>query len=167
VAQPEARLQKRCRMFLNSHLLPPSDWSSVRHERKQSLKQGADQKALGVKRGLPDVMIWAPSYFMAVELKSAKGRPSPDQYAFQAKMAALGHGYAFVRSVEQLGEQLVQNGIRLAPNWRLAAMHHDAALDTEPKPKRKPSKPRQAKPTRARVARWNEAMLAMAKGGGE
>jgi len=163
MAQPEARLQKRCRMFLETHLSPPSWYSSVGRERKQSGRQGQEQNAKGFKRGLPDIMIWAPSYWLGIELKSSTGRMQPDQLAFQSRMAALGHGYAVARSVEQLGEVLQDNGIGLAPGWRIKAQFHDAALDGEaPLRKRAPAKPRAAKPTRGQVARGNDASLWMA-----
>ena len=157
--RPEDRLQARCRMFLDAHLVRPCWWSSVGHERKQTLRQGQMQKARGVKRGLPDVMIWAPGYFCGVELKAGKNDTTDAQNGFAAAMAALQHGYAVVRSVEQLGEALERHGIPLAPGWRIAAQHHDAALDGEPKPARKPSKPRAAKPTRGQVAVGNRLAL--------
>jgi hypothetical protein len=161
MAQPETRLQKRCRMFLDAYLAPPSHWSSVGRERKQSPRQGQEQNARGFKRGLPDIMVWVQSYWLGVELKSDKGRMTPDQYAFQAKMAALGHGYAVVRSVEQLGEVLQEHGIGMLWGWRQKAQLHDMALAGEAPP-RKPSRPRAAKPTRGQVAAGNRVALAMA-----
>jgi hypothetical protein len=163
MAQPETRLQKRCRMFLDAYLSPPCKWSSVGRERKQTPQQGQEQNARGFKRGLPDIMLWAPSYFLAVELKSKTGRMQPDQYVFQADMAVLGHGYEVVRSVEQLGEKLVQHGIPLAGGWRIKAQLHDMELDGATPP-RKPSKPRTTKPTRTQVAAGNRVALAMARG---
>lgn len=165
VMRPEDRLQARCRMFLDAHLVRPCWWSSVGHERKQTLRQGQMQKARGVKRGLPDVMIWAPGYFCGVELKAGKNDTTDAQNGFAAAMAALGHGYAVVRSVEQLGEALAERGIPLAANWRLACQHHDAALDAPPKGHNKP--PRAAKPTRSQIARGNRIALALARGAGE
>lgn len=167
--RPEDRLQSRCRMFLDSHMLPPCWWSSVGAERKQTLRQGQVQKARGFRRGLPDVMIWAPGYFLGVELKSANGRQTPEQAAFQAKMRTLQHGYELCRSVEQLGEALDRHGISMAAGWRIAAQHHDAALDT-PKPlakkPRNPRNPRIAKPkaTRGAIERGNRLALALARG---
>jgi hypothetical protein len=162
--RPEDRLQSRVRMFLDAYLSPPVWWSSVGHERKQTLAQGAAQKARGIRRGLPDVMIWAPSYFLGVELKAGKNGTTDAQNVFQAQMAVLGHGYEVVRSVEQLGEKLVQHGIPLAGGWRIAAQLHDHALDGATPP-RKPSKPRTPKPTRTQVAAGNRVALAMARGG--
>lgn len=127
--RPEDRLQSRCRMLLDSHLSPPCWWSSVGHERKQTPAQGALQKARGVKRGLPDVMIWAPGFFLGVELKSGNTTTTDAQDGFAEAMARLGHGFAVVRSVEALGEALERHGIPLRAGWRVAAQIHDAALD--------------------------------------
>jgi hypothetical protein len=165
MAQPETRLQKRSRMFLDKYLAPPAYWSSVGRERKQSPRQGQEQNARGFKRGLPDIMLWAPSYFLAVELKSQTGRMQPDQHAFQAKMAALGHGYAVVRSVEQLGEALQNHGIGMLWGWRQGAQLHDAALDGVAPARKKPARNFPQKPTRKAVAAGNAASLFMARGG--
>lgn len=157
--RPEDRLQARVRMFLDAHLAPPAWWSSVGHERKQTLAQGAAQKARGIRRGLPDVMIWAPGYFLGVELKAGKNRTTDAQDGFAQAMARLGHGYAVVRSVEQLGEVLQDNGVGMLWGWRQKAQIHDAALDGEKPAPRKLSRPRAAKPTRAQVAAGNRMAL--------
>ena len=156
--RPEDRLQSRCRMFLDAHLLPPCWWSSVGHERKQTLRQGAIQKARGVKRGLPDVMIWAPGFFLGVELKAAKNTTTDAQGGFAQAMERLGHGYAVVRSVEGLGEALERHGIPLRAGWRVPAQVHDAALRVAPTVNR-PAKTRPAKPTIAQIKRGNRLAL--------
>jgi hypothetical protein len=163
--RPEDRLQSRCRMILQSHPPAKGFWSSVGHERKQTQAQGAMQQARGIKRGLPDMMFWTHGYFLGVELK-ATTKQTDAQYAFQAEMAALGHGYEVVRSVEGLGDALERHGIPLAPGWRTKAQLHDMALDAAPKPTRKaPAKPRPTKPTRAQITRGNRIALAMVRGG--
>ena len=163
--RPEDRLQSRARMFLDKYLAPPAYWSSVAHERKQTLRQGQMQKARGIKRGLPDVMVWSPGYFLGMELKAGKKSTTDAQDGFAAAMARNQHGYVVARSVEQLGEALLQHGIGLLWGWRQAAQLHDAALDGEA-PARKPSKPRStSKPTRTQIAAGNRVALAMARGG--
>jgi hypothetical protein len=151
--RPEDRLQSRCRMLLDSHLQPPCYWSSVGHERKQTLIQGQMQKARGVRRGLPDVMVWAPGYFLGVELKVGSNTATEDQRAFGQAMAALGHGYAIVRSVEQLVDVLEQHGIPLLAGARVAALRHDGmlAVPVAKKPARV-VKARAEKPTRKQLA---------------
>lgn len=140
-------------MLLESHLQPPCWWSSVGHERKMTLRQGQMQKARGVRRGLPDVMVWAPGYFLGVELKAGTNTATEDQRAFGQAMAALGHGYALVRSVEQLVDVLEQHGIPLLAGARVAALRHDGmlAVPAATKPART-TKPRAEKPTRKQLA---------------
>jgi hypothetical protein len=169
--RPEDRLQSRARMFLDAHLAPPAYWSSVGHERKQTLRQGQMQKARGIKRGLPDVMIWSPGYFLGVELKAGKNSTTDAQDGFAQAMARNQFGYAVVRSVEHLGETLIQHGIGLLWGWQQRAQLHDAALDGEPKVRTsKPNlrtsgaKVRTSKPTRTQIAAGNRVALAMARG---
>ena len=170
MAQPESRLRARCRMFLTSHLLHPCWFTAIEHGRKhagtkeQRAREWQHMQSQGVKQGIGDMMVLAPGYVCFVELKAGKNKQSDQQHAFQAVMAVLGHGYALCRSVEQRGEALSERGIPLAPNWRLAAQHHDMALDGEPKAPRKASTPRAPRGNRKQVGRWNTAMLALARG---
>jgi len=153
MARPEDRLQTRARMFLDAHLAPPAYWSSVGHERKQTLRQGQMQKARGIKRGLPDIMVWSPGYFLGIELKAGKNSTTDAQDGFAQAMARNQFGYAVVRSVEQIGETLIHHGIGLLWGWQQCAQIHDAALDvaTPAKPPRA-AKPRGEKPTRKQLA---------------
>ena len=167
--QPEARLRARCRMFLTSHLVSPCWFTAIEHGRKhhgtaeQRAREWQYMQSQGIKTGIGDLLVLAPGYCCFIELKAGKNTQSEAQHAFQAVMAALGHGYDVCRSVEQLGEALSRNGIPLAANWRVAAMHHDAALDGEA-PKKRAPRPRAAKPTRRQVAAGNRWSLAMVMG---
>jgi hypothetical protein len=163
--RPEDRLQSRARMFLDKFLCPPAYWSSVGHERKQTLRQGQMQKARGIKRGLPDVMVWSPGYFLGLELKAGKNSTTDAQDGFAEAMARNQHGYAVVRSVEQLGEALQQHGIGMLWGWRQTAQLHDAALARLAPARKKPARNFPQKPTRKAVAAGNAASLFMARGG--
>lgn len=169
MARPEDRLQVRCAMFATSHVLPPTFWTAVEHGRKHSgtaTQRAAEWQRLkrkGVRTGLPDLLFITHGFVLAAELKVGSSQ-SETQKATEAAFLALGHGYVIARSVEQLGEALARHGIPLAHGWRIAAQHHDAALDGEPKPARKQSKPRAAKPTRSQIARGNRLALALARG---
>ena len=169
--QPEARLRARCRMFLQSHLVPPCWFTAIEHGRKhagtaeQRAREWQHLQSQGVKQGIGDLLILAPGYCCFIELKAGKNTQSEAQHAFQAVLAALGHGYSVCRSVESLGHQLTAMGVPLALGWQIAAMHHDAALDVPTKGHNKPprtSRPRAAKPTLKQVAQANRLMLGMA-----
>ena len=168
--RPEDRLQVRCVMFCTDTVLPPVFWTAVEHGRlhKGTKEQRAGEWARlarkGVKKGLADLWFFAKSYTLTVELKAGANKPTEAQYAFQAQMAALGHGYEVVRSVDQLGEKLMQHGIPLVTNWRVQAMHHDAALDVPTAKPKRVAKPRIAKPKRGAVAGWNATLAARVGG---
>jgi hypothetical protein len=152
-------------MLLDSHLLEPCWFTAIEHGRKHSgtaeqrARQWQHLKAQGVKQGVADLLILSPGFAMMVELKAAANKQSPAQMAMQQAMARLNHGYAVVRSVEQLGEVLQDNGIPLAPGWRLKAQMHDMALGGEAPARKKPARNFQQKPTRAQVAAGNRASM--------
>jgi hypothetical protein len=158
-SQPEARLRARCAMLLRSHLAPPCWFSSIEHGRRHhgtAEQRAREWQALarqGVVAGIGDMLILAPGYALWLELKSATGRQSDAQLAMQNAMAALGHGYAVVRSVEQLVDVLEQHGIPLLAGARVAALRHDGmlAVPVARKPARI-AKPSAAKPTRKQLA---------------
>ena len=170
----EDRLQVRCAMLCTSHVSKDVFWTAIEHGRQHKgtgTQRASEWQRLarkGVKTGLPDLLFIMPGYVLAVELKTQEGVQSDTQKATQTKLQAMGMGYQVVRSVEGLGEAFEAHGIPITPGWRVAAMRHDAALDTPPKghnkPPRAPAKPRG---NRKQVARWNTAMLAMAKGPSE
>jgi hypothetical protein len=155
-------------MLLKSHLAPPCWFSSFEHGRKhagtaqQRAAEWTRLQAQGVKAGIGDMLILAPGYALWLELKSATGRQSDAQLAMQNAMAFLGHGYAIVRSVEQLVDVLEKHGIPLHAGARVAALRHDGMLAVPEKVAKRTAKPRAAKPTRKQVAQANRLMLGMA-----
>lgn len=158
---PESRLQMRVRMYLDAHLPAPGWWSSVGHERKQSLRSGQLQKARGVKRGLSDVMIWYRGQFFGVELKAGSAI-SESQAAFGAAMEANDFKWVVIWSVEQLDDYLRANRVPLAVSARIDALRHDAALEaTQPAPKAKRggAKPRTPRPSSRALAIATQAQL--------
>ena len=62
---------------------------------------GAKLKAEGVTAGAADLIILLPiGNVLFVEVKTAKGRQSPEQKAFQERVESLGFSYVIWRSVE-------------------------------------------------------------------
>lgn len=62
---------------------------------------GARLKAEGVKAGVADLEILLPlGNVLFVEVKTAKGRQSPEQKAFQERVESLGFNYVIWRSVD-------------------------------------------------------------------
>ena len=64
------------------------------------------RRARGVKRGLPDIIILFKSGLLGIELKSNKGRLSPEQFETGEAWSALGHDVVVARSLEDVQEIL-------------------------------------------------------------
>src|SRR3954454_7983826 len=60
-------------------------------------------RALGVRAGVPDLLVWLPGGSgFGVELKAAAGKLSPAQTFWHATLKALGHRVYVVRSLEEM-----------------------------------------------------------------
>lgn len=73
--------------------------------------RGARLKAMGLKAGMPDLMIWWPgsdgwARCLGIELKSAKGRLSPDQRATHAALREAGCLIEVCRSIDDVQRAL-------------------------------------------------------------
>lgn len=75
----EDNLQKACARYLDMQGLL---WCHVANERSTSPRSGANLKAKGVKRGVPDILIFEPKgpyKGLAVELKVKPNKPTKFQ----------------------------------------------------------------------------------------
>lgn len=159
MARPEDRLQMRARMYLDDALPPPAWWSSIGHERKQSVQSGQRQKARGVKRGISDILIVYKRMLYCVELKAGTSVTEP-QAAFGAAMRANGFRWTVVRSVVELHDYLCEAGIPIPLSHRVAALRHDAALqDVLPAPKDRGGRRPRERPTARAIAISRQAQL--------
>ena len=60
-------------------------------------------RALGVRAGVPDLLIWADGgHCFGVELKAGAGKLSPAQTFWHATVTALGHRVYVVRSLDEM-----------------------------------------------------------------
>ena len=74
---------------------------------------GAKLKAEGVSAGVADLIILLPiGNALFVEVKTAKGRQSPEQKAFQERVESLGFNYVIWRSVED-AEKFINSPLSL------------------------------------------------------
>lgn len=74
---------------------------------------GAKLKAEGVTAGAADMIILLPiGNVLFVEVKTAKGRQSPEQKAFQERVESLGFNYVIWRSVED-AEKFINSPLSL------------------------------------------------------
>jgi len=103
----EDRLQESCVRWFN--LRWPRYRLLLHHSPNEGLlpkgaAAGAKRKAMGVRAGFPDLVLMLPGGghpYLAVELKTDKGRQSFAQKSMQADMEAVGALYVVVRSVDE------------------------------------------------------------------
>lgn len=106
--QSEHRLQIAVATMLAVVLDPAQTfWSALDHGAGKMTPESAGlRKARGVKRGLPDFIILFKSGLIGIELKSDKGRLSPEQVEIGERWMSLGHGIAVARSLEDVQDIL-------------------------------------------------------------
>lgn len=77
----------------------PNEGLLMKHDR-----DGAKRKAMGMRAGFPDFIFLHPNRFygyLALELKSAKGRQTDHQKEYQQVVEQNGGKYVIVRSLEE------------------------------------------------------------------
>lgn len=128
----EEMLHRTVARFLSLALRSPTIWTSIdAGAGKMSRAAAGRRKARGVKAGWPDILVMHPvaragnnygCWMLGIELKTAKGRLSPEQKAVAQAFEQAG-GFAFVaRSVDEVEWYLLDFGIPL-----FAKMNGDAA----------------------------------------
>jgi hypothetical protein len=116
--RPEQQLQMAVVSFLRVALRPPTIWTAFPAGGGGRVR-GAFLKAMGLQAGWADLFIFArcemagASRNVALELKAAKGRQSPEQKAFQANWEEAGGLYFIARSVDEVAGFLKGVGIPL------------------------------------------------------
>jgi len=85
-------------------------WGMVANEGR-SAQEGAKFQRMGVRAGMPDIILWHKNLAGAIELKSETGKQSSYQRDFEIKFTALGGKYAICRSVQQVRDTLISWGL--------------------------------------------------------
>lgn len=117
-ASPEHAFQVVVAQFLSVALRPPVFWTAFPAGGGGKVR-GARLKAAGLKAGVPDILVFAPgphygTTVIGIELKTPKtGRVSDAQTETHADMAAAGIRCRIARSLEDVQDILLANGIRL------------------------------------------------------
>jgi len=111
-AQPEQIFHKAVAEFLDA-ALPFECWWTTFPAGGGGKARGGQLKAMGLKPGVADILVLSPrrpawrTDVIWIELKSAKGRASPEQKAFADRMYELPSAFCFVcRSLEEVQEAL-------------------------------------------------------------
>ena len=124
---PEADLQRAVVQALRFALPRTAIIHHCANEVTEPGPRGAKHQAIlvgmGVNPGFADLMVLCDGRVLFLELKSSKGRLSPDQEAFRDAVLAQGHGWALVRSLDvalgALGDQGFTSRVS-SPNRRPA-----------------------------------------------
>jgi hypothetical protein len=101
-SNPEAALHVSVVEWLTRFGKPGLIWFHPANERRCSPRQGAQLKRMGVKAGVPDICLVRPGGAAAyLELKSAKGRQTSEQIAFEQLCKTNGSPYAIARTIDE------------------------------------------------------------------
>lgn len=101
----ELALHQAVAHYLAVTLLPPATWCTIGHG-GGGRARGRKLKTMGVKPGWPDLLILAFQRTFWIELKTAKGRLSPEQRAVHEDLIAAGACVAVCRSIEEVQQAL-------------------------------------------------------------
>lgn len=99
IARPEEALQRSVVQYL-ARALPPRALFWHAHQNPKSKKDGGRLKGLGLKAGMPDLMILLDGNLYGLELKAPAGRLSPVQAAIADSFTANGAYWTVARSLD-------------------------------------------------------------------
>lgn len=96
----ESKLQQDCYLWYHNNYpaLRGSLWMC--HNNAKDARQGATLKAMGMVRGVSDLMMLYNGAFYAIELKTETGRQSEFQKQWQEVILSQGGTYVIVRSLQ-------------------------------------------------------------------
>lgn len=83
----------------------------IPNEGKRSWKTGKKLLAMGMRRGAPDLVLLIPNRtypFLCIEMKTPKGRQSPEQKEYEMQMTMVGAKYLVVRSFDEFRYEILK-----------------------------------------------------------
>jgi len=111
---PEADLQravvKALRFALPTTAIIHHSANEVTEPGPRGAKRQAILVGMGVHPGFADLMVLCDGRVLFLELKSLKGKLSPEQEAFRDAVLAQGHAWALVRSLDDALGALADHG---------------------------------------------------------
>jgi hypothetical protein len=106
--QPERRLHLQVANYLDLALPANAFWWPTPNASKRLPRQAANMKrAKEFKPGIPDIMICYRGRLICIELKSPKGRVSPEQDAVHERLTLSGAAVGICRSLDDLIDLLI------------------------------------------------------------
>lgn len=107
----EDRVQIAILDFIET-VLPHSLIWHVPNQGLRSVTTGRKYKLMGMRAGVPDLVLVHDGRCYFFEVKSEKGRLSPEQHRFGEDARIAGAGWAVVRSVEDVRNALKAWGVQ-------------------------------------------------------
>ena len=111
-ANPEELLQRAVCNYLmllegQKKLTFNTTYSNVPRGDAWAARQGARNRAMGVRKGWPDLTVYRfESKPIFLELKSPKGRLSKEQKEWQQKLECMGFDWFLIRSLDDVKKAL-------------------------------------------------------------
>jgi len=106
VKRPEQILHKAVAHFLRLSLKPPVVWSTFPAGGGGKVR-GAQLKAMGLRKGMPDLLVIAPGpVLVGIELKSKAGKQTPEQFQVATDFKDCGAWLVLCRSVDEVEKAL-------------------------------------------------------------
>lgn len=109
----EHDLQAAVAEYLTLTLPHEAVFCSIPNGGKRAKATAGKLKAEGLKAGAPDLLILCRGRAIGLELKTGKGRLSPQQMAFSMRWTTAGGVYAVARSLEDVADLLDAAGVPL------------------------------------------------------
>lgn len=98
----ESALHRAVAEYLDVVVKPPLFWTTIAHGGGGRVR-GAQLKAMGLKKGWPDLLIIGPGpNVLGIELKAEKGRQSPEQREVETAFKNCAAWYVLCRSVQEV-----------------------------------------------------------------
>ena len=165
MAFPEWKFQRAANAYLSAVLPVGSEIQGHDTRGKQTARARQLDVARGIKAGWPDLVCevaeFPPIY---IELKSPGGRLSEEQERRGMNLRRLGRIWFVAQTLEQIEVELLTLGVPLCGHTMTAAQRDAKIAEKAAAKPKAPTKPRAPRGNHKQVARWNTAMLAMAKG---
>ena len=109
-AHPEADFQHTLVAWLEI-ALPEDAWFTAIDHSRRGIRDGARLKRMGVKKGIPDILIFWHEKCLWIECKADRGYASDDQAEFMARARQAGHQAWIARTLEDAWHLLKDAGI--------------------------------------------------------
>lgn len=105
--QSESRLQADCfQWFHNSFPNQRQMLFHVQNKARNAI-EGNKFKAMGVVKGVSDMILILPGRVVFIELKIEKGFQLPEQFLFQEKVTSRGHQYIIIKSLQAFQDFII------------------------------------------------------------